>query len=317
MYNYSIYIRTLGKGGEKYAQLLNAINQQSIPPQKVVVVLPYGYPLPKERLGYESFEFSPKGMLQQRIYAINHVETEYILLLDDDVTFDSLFVEKLYATMIRTDADCVIAPITDDKQHQRILSNFIGKITRTQIISKKASQFYIRINKSGGYSIQKNILTDKIYYTQSGHGSHCFIKSECIKNIHFEDELWLEKSGYALPDDQVMFYKIFKYGYKIAVCTNTYFYHLDAASTGRKDRKLKLFYAKSHNYLIFWYKFIYKDEGKYINKLKDKIAIIYRIISEFIFLVIPTILIYHKLSYIISYIKGLKDGIKAIKSKQI
>lgn len=313
MCNYSIYIRTLGKGGEKYGRLLESIHRQTIPPKKVVIVLPYGYEPPKERLGYESFEFSQKGMLQQRIYAISQVDTEFILLLDDDVTFEDSFVEKLYTTIKQTDADCAIAPLTNDKQHQRKLSNFIGKITRTQIIRKKESPFYIKINRAGGYSILKNIYANKIYYTQSAHGSHCFIKSNCIKNIHFEDELWLEKSGYALPDDQVMFYKIYKQGYKIAVCTNTIFYHLDAASTGRENRKIKLFYAKSHNYLIFWYKFIYKDEKKYINKLKDKIAIVYRIISELIFLVIPTIIIYHRLSYFTSYLKGLRDGIKAIK----
>ncbi len=316
MCNYSIYVRTLGKGGEKYAQLLKSIQNQTIPPRKVVIVLPYGYEPPKERLGYEIFEFSQKGMLQQRIYAIYHVETEYILLLDDDVSFENSFVEKLYATIKKANADCAIAPLTNDRQHQRKLSNFIGRITRTQIIRNEDTPFYIEINRLGGYSIQKELCPNKVYYTQSAHGSHCFIKSKCIQNIHFEEELWLEKSGYALPDDQVMFYKIFKHGYKIAVCTNSNFYHLDAASTGRIDRKIKLFYAKSHNFLIFWYKFIYKDEKKYINRLKDKIAITYRIISEFIFLVIPTTLVYFTHSYIVSYVKGLKDGIKAIRSNR-
>lgn len=43
---YSIYIRTLGKGGSKYQCLLNSIDAQTIRPTDVFVVLPYGYTPP-------------------------------------------------------------------------------------------------------------------------------------------------------------------------------------------------------------------------------------------------------------------------------
>lgn len=51
---YSVYIRTLGKGGDKYQRLLDSIKKQTIQPLEVVVVLPYGYKKPKERLGYDT-----------------------------------------------------------------------------------------------------------------------------------------------------------------------------------------------------------------------------------------------------------------------
>lgn len=51
--SYSVTIRTLGSAGEKYAATLDSIAKQKIKPEEVVVVIPYGYDLPKERLGYE------------------------------------------------------------------------------------------------------------------------------------------------------------------------------------------------------------------------------------------------------------------------
>ena len=60
---YSVVIRTLGSGGLKYRALLESIKRQTIKPKEVIVVLPEGSQLPEERLGYETFYFSKKGML--------------------------------------------------------------------------------------------------------------------------------------------------------------------------------------------------------------------------------------------------------------
>lgn len=128
--SYSIYIRTLGKGGEKYHRLLQSIDQQTIKPQEVVVVLPVGYNPPQEKLGYERFEYSEKGMVKQRIYSINKAETPYILLLDDDVDFEPKYVEKIFKTMIKAKAKCCIPIMHDDSLRpsllRRIIESFIG-----------------------------------------------------------------------------------------------------------------------------------------------------------------------------------------------
>lgn len=57
---YTIAIRTLGKAGEKYQRLLNSIQNSRILPEKVVVVLPEGYEIPSERMGWETFVYAPK-----------------------------------------------------------------------------------------------------------------------------------------------------------------------------------------------------------------------------------------------------------------
>lgn len=226
--NYSIYIRTLGKGGQKYKCLIESIRKQTIQPKNVVVVLPEGYNKPKEQLGYERFAYSKKGMVQQRLFAIEDVTTPYVLLLDDDVEFESTFIEKLFITMQQANAQCCI-PILKDyskiNSHtfltkiKHLINNFIG----SEVHKRIKGNFFMKINLFGGFIVNTHLQPNIQYYTQTGHGSNCFVESQAIKNIHFEDELWLEDSGYPLPEDQVMFYKLYLYGNRIAVCRDAFF----------------------------------------------------------------------------------------------
>ena len=81
MGTYSVTIRTLGTAGEKYQKTLDSIARQSIPPQEVIIVLPKGYPLPPERLGTETFIFSEKGMVAQRVAGFNACTSDCIFLI--------------------------------------------------------------------------------------------------------------------------------------------------------------------------------------------------------------------------------------------
>ena len=68
--DYSVIIRTTGKAGAKYQALLDSIAGLDPQPKEVIVVLPEGYALPSERLGWETFCFCPKGMVIQRLHGI-------------------------------------------------------------------------------------------------------------------------------------------------------------------------------------------------------------------------------------------------------
>lgn len=48
---YSVLIRTLGTAGDKYLRTLQAIDCQTVKPEKGYVALPHGYVQPKESLG--------------------------------------------------------------------------------------------------------------------------------------------------------------------------------------------------------------------------------------------------------------------------
>lgn len=307
--SYSVYIRTLGKGGEKYKNLLRSIDSQTIKPQEVVVVLPEEYEPPKERLGYERFAFSEKGMVRQRIFAINDCHTPFILLLDDDVEFETEYVEKIFTTMSNAEAECCIPVMYDDSLRPSRLRRIVERFVGIASYRDTGDDFYLRLNKCGGIVVNNSLVPDKQYYSQTGHGSNCFAETKVLKDIHFEDELWLEESGYALPDDQVMFYKIYKSGHKIAVCRDTYLRHLNAASTNDGKRYIKMVKAKAGNYLIFWYRFIYKKDGTGLDNLVNILSICHRLFWETFFCIVK----YHNVEVCKSVYDGLKYGITYIK----
>ena len=97
--NYSVVIRTIGKAGEKYQKLLTSIERLEPKPIEVIVVLPEGYALPKERIGSgleETFIYCKKGMVEQRLVGIENAKGEYLFVCDDDVMFDKDFIQMLY-----------------------------------------------------------------------------------------------------------------------------------------------------------------------------------------------------------------------------
>ena len=312
-HSYSIYIRTLGKGGEKYSRLLRSIDSQTVKPEYVTVVLPNGVLPPPERLGYEHFSHSEKGMVRQRVYAVNDARTPYVLLLDDDVEFESQYVEKMFRTMEKAGADCCIPVMTNNARHnsglKKLLLRFMGSETHTAT----DDNYYMSINRAGGFVVKTNLKPGHVYYSQTGHGSNCFASVQALRDIRFEDELWLEDSIYALPDDQVMFYKMFLNGSKIAVCQDVYFCHLDAASTNDGKRYLKIAQAKAGNYLIFWYRFIFRHEKTLYGKTASIFRITHRLLWENLLYALKC----HNAPAVRSIIKGIRFGIRYIRTDKL
>ena len=291
--NYSVAIRTLGTGGTKYQETLNSIHNQTIPPEEVIVFIPNDYELPVEKLGYEKFIRTEKGMVRQRIAAIDYVQTEYILLLDDDVSFPINFVESLYNLIQESDATVAVSKMEDHAssetkfaQYPKMLLAWKVKqlFTGNRFYTSKDKGYYKSIWRTGGVVYLTDLKPHKTYYQQTGHGSHCFGKTVAFKSIHFEEELWLEDTQYALPEDQVMFYKLHLKGYKIVFSQHTILKHLDGAKKSVRENQSA--FASGRNFLIFWYRFIYKNDKKIIGCILDIIAIHCRIVSNLIWYLI-------------------------------
>lgn len=309
---YSIYIRTLGIGGGKYAKLLQSIKRLAVPPAEVVVVLPYGYGKPVERLGYERFAYCEKGMVRQRVFAINDATTPYILLLDDDVEFEPEFVTKLYDTMTVAGAGCCIAKMKNNAGNTSKAKRLVNQLIGSTVYKDTHDQFFYKINLCGGFIVNTGYDPTKPVYSQTGHGSHCFAETQALRDIHFEEELWLEDSVYALPDDQVMFYKLFLSGCKISVCLNTYFCHLDAASTDDGKRYLRIAQAKAGNFLIFWHRFIFTNLTG-TKKYMSVIPAFWRILAECTLYIVKC----HNIAVIKATWKGLHFGLQQIKNSKL
>lgn len=105
--DYSVVIRTLGTSGQKYESLLKSIERQTIPPREVVVVMAHGYQLSPYHIDGERIVWTSKGMVNQRQVGFEESESPLLLVVDDDIAFDSNFVERMYHRMMATKADCI------------------------------------------------------------------------------------------------------------------------------------------------------------------------------------------------------------------
>lgn len=281
MFNYSIVIRTLGNTGEKYRQMLSAIEKQTIPPAEVIVVIPHGYNL-DYTLGNERVVYSDKGMVSQRAAGIKEALGDYLLVLDDDLDFPPNFAEELYNTLQKRGLDCVLAygdgleknssnAIQKHTSIQQIINRMRLAFTGQAFYSCRKSQWFDTISATGGHRTYVN-CEDGL--CQTGAFACFFIKADKAKAVHFEDERWLEQgsiSSYAAYDDAVFYYKLYLQGGLIAYTQTTDFIHLDAAAgrpapdalTARRNR----LYTIARNRTIFWYRHIWSNHRSMHNLL--------------------------------------------------
>lgn len=256
--DYSVIIRTTGKAGEKYKKLLQSIDALNPKPLEVIVVLPEGYVLPEERLGWERFCFCPKGMVVQRMYGIKQCRSQYALICDDDVQFDSNFIQKLHEPVAEGLCSFSIGPLYSflPKPGYRALIDTISGAAVPSVFHKER---YVSVLSSTGYSYNRNIqnMKKRHFETQSAAWTCFYANINALRCLDFETEqIWLDKNGYSAMDDQTMFYKAWLLGYKTFVVVDAEYVHLDAKTSTTGYRKPVL-YASAFNRVIFWHRFIF------------------------------------------------------------
>ena len=311
--DYAVVIRTIGKANEKYKKLLNSIRNLEPQPKEVIVVLPQGYDYPKERLGYEKFTYSRKGMVSQRLHGLYETSCEYILFCDDDISFDNDYIEKLYKPIKEGKADATVGPLLEFFPEKGIRS-FISMVLSGAMPTLLNKDKYTTILRSGGWSYNRiNLKNCKKYYeTQSAAWTNFFIRRDVMIELDFKSEIWLEKYGYAFLDDQTMFYKLYKMGYKTLVVTDAIYCHEDA-KTSTQGLKLEYFYSHAFNHYVFWHRFIYNLDKNIFYKILDKICFNYWYSSNLLYKFIRN---FDDKEIYKTFKKGIKDAKKYINSEE-
>lgn len=312
---YSVIIRTIGKAGEKYQELLNSIQKLEPQPREIIVVLPKGYAEPEEKLGCETFYYSPKGMVKQRLYGINMCKTEYALVLDDDIAFESDFVLKLYEPIkngLGAISSGPLYSLLPEKGVKAVFSAVCAGASPTLFHKDR----YISILKTAGYSYNRNLTQKhKFYETQSLPWACFFAEVSALKDIMLEDEVWLDANGYAGCDDQTMFYKAWLRGIKTIVVADATYIHNDAQTASRNIKPVVL-YCLSLNRMIFWHRFIYKMQKGYIAKIWAKVCFGYRLSCDFGIALVYYLLKRYSKNELQTIIKAFGDAKEYIKSQE-
>ena len=264
--SYSIAIRTLGTAGEKYQRELDSIARQTLQPDKIVVYIPHGYDLPKETIGREQFAHCDKGMIAQRAVKFNEIDSEYILLLDDDIELGDDVCEKLMADAVAADADCVALNIY--KHHENgIKDSVINWLVNS--IPHHDRNWAIKIGRSSHFRYNPNPFG--MMRTMSGAGGAILVRKSAILAIHFEDERWLDFIPYAFMEDQLFVYKFYKYGFRTYMHYGVNVNHLDARSSHSRDIKKKAYVSKMNRYIV-WHRSIFSTQKSSFGKLYAWIA---------------------------------------------
>lgn len=271
---YTVVIRTLGKAGEKYQQMLNSLLAQTIVPKEIIVYLAEGYTIPKETIGIEKYVYVPKGMVAQRALYYEDVDTEYILFLDDDVYLPETSVEQMYNYLIEYDAD-VISPDVFLNENRPFKARMLMFLFGRMIARKDDGKWGYKVMRNAGYSYNNN-PTKNVYWSQTNAGPCFFCSKRNFLKIHYEEELWLDRLKYALGEDQVMFYKMYKYGLKQLTWFHSGIQHLDAGTTLLSLNKSRdLVYSDFYFKTVFWHRFIFLPEKTFLLRLWDIVCICY------------------------------------------
>lgn len=259
--SYSVSIRTLGTAGEKYQETLNSVARQTVKPEKVLVYIPHGYQLPKETIGIEDYVRCDKGMVTQRSLPFDEITSEFILFLDDDLSFEADFVQKLFDGLLSMDGDCISPDIyrVQEGSLWYKLKIFWGG---TQPHFDRNWAFKIRTNAHYSYNPKPHKF---VLLSQAAAGACALCKKSAYTAIHFEDERWMDHLGYAYGEDEIFFYKMYLYGFKVMISYNARITHLDA-SAGRKIDETTLTYTMSLCRYLLWHRLIYSTRKTKISR---------------------------------------------------
>ena len=313
---YSAVIRTLGLAGDKYMRLLKSLDSQTIKPKEILVVLAEGYELPPERLGYERYVFSKKGIVSQRSLGAIEATSEYCLFLDDDLEFESTMVERLFQPIMDKKADITFPIIPEMVPRTTITTSLmlVSTASAVPMIFNRKGQ-YTRVIMSGGWSYNENIDFSKenLYEAQTAPGACYLVKTEIARKIKFEEECWLELASFSLPDDQINFYKYYKLGYRIFGLSNIHILHLDGGGSSY-ERTQKATYALAKHHIIFWHRFLFKPSTSLCFKFFSFWGLVYWMISSSILGLLANLL-FGRFKIIEKHFSGLWDGIKYLFNK--
>lgn len=311
---YSAVIRTLGKAGDAFQTTLDSLVQQTIKPTSIIVYIAEGYPIPNETIGIEKYVYVPKGMVAQRALQYDEVSTEYCLFLDDDVYLPADAVEKMYNEMVQHNAQ-VISPCTFENHKASFNSKLIRTLTGKEVCRFGDSKWGYKVLRTAGFSYNNN-PTLPVYESQSNAGPCFFCRKDDFQKINYDEELWLDKTYYALPDDQIMFYKMYKMGLKILTSFDSGVVHLDASSTiaNQTEKSIKLIFSEYRNKLIFWHRFIYLPDKSLLLRLWDVISIGYAYVIQTFKYALKSML--GKKDEANAFFGGIKDALKFLRSQE-
>ena len=306
MLTYSIAIRTLGRGGDVFRRELEDIAAQTVQPDKVLIYIADGCTRPDFRVGNEEYVWVKKGMMSQRLRHYDQIESDCILMLDDDVSLQPESVAKMLAALEENEADCVGADTF--RTHEMPLSMKIYAALTNLVFPHRDDGWAFKIKTNGSFSYNRKPKTD-FCLSQSCAGNAMLWRKNTYDKLHFDDELWLDELSFAYGDDMLESYKVYKNGYRLGVLYDSGIEHLDARSASRDFRKSpEWIYTRAKAGFLVWWRSCYKTGG---DSKSQRFCAALSFFCKSVWLLLGiTAFAISRFSFgmVVSYLKGLRDG---------
>jgi hypothetical protein len=174
----------------------------------------------------------------------------------------------------------------------------------------------VKIHSNGSFSYNNKVTKD-VYLSQSAAGPAALWRKQVFRDLHYEDELWIDKFGFSYGDDNLIFNKLYKNGYRLGMHYNCGINHLDGkSSSGAFQRDPKKFYTRSMASLMVWHRICYNlRELPIYKKLWALLAFVCKSIWLFLSHIVASIY-FRSPKVLYFYCKGISDGIKKVNSQE-
>ena len=257
---YSVVIRTLATTPDVLKREMESIVRQTIFPEKVIIYIAEGYERPSFQIGKEEYVWVKKGMVAQRALEYREIDSDVILMLDDDVELAPDSAERMLKAMEDNGSDCVAAD-TFKNQDMTWIQRIFAFLSNG-VYARRDDGWAFKQNRDGSFTFNRN-PKKSFCMTETFAGPCWMVKKNVLKSVHLEDELWLDRMGFSYGDDAVESYKLFMNGFKCGVLYDSGVKNLDAkTSSGVYHKTEKKFYTRSYGMFATWWRMIYTSRDK-------------------------------------------------------
>ena len=306
MLTYSIAIRTLGLGGDNFRRELESITRQTVQPERIIVYIAEGYERPPFTVGREEYVWVKKGMVAQRVLPYKEIGSQCILMLDDDVELHPHSAERLLREMEEGGYDCLGADIFEN--HRMTALSKVKAMVTNLVFPHGGQKWAFKIHRNGSFSYI-NRPVRPCYPSQSCGGPVMLFRKDVYHRLHLEDELWIDRMGFAYGDDLVEAYKVHCNGYRLGVSFDAEIKNLDSStSSGAYRRSPDRMRLRTRAIFIMWWRTGYHLDGiSRMEKTLTALAFIFKTVWMVLVMMGASVAM-RKASYIVQYIQGLREG---------
>lgn len=310
--SYSIAIRTLGKSGVLFEKELQSIENQRNVPSRILVYIAKGFGQPEYSLGCEEYVEVDKGMVSQRALSYEEIDSEFILLLDDDVQLAPDSAERLLKAAVENNADCVCAD-TFHNQNMSVaakLYNIFVNLT----FPFRSKKWAMKIGADGTMSYNSS-PENRFYETQAGEGPAILVRKKAWLECDMKSEKWMDSLGFAYADDFLEIFKLHSNGFKCGTLYGSGIVHLNGATSSKSYKSdPKRFFLRSKSIYINWHRMMMSNpSSNRIAKLTRMLAFSLRCaVLQLSYITAAVVMMNPKKSFY--HIQGLLHGYRFTKS---